>query len=183
MAITVKDIQEKEFPLQAADGYDVEQVDDFLDEIATQLSELVRENLALKEQVSSLEDELLKTRADLQETITKTPDYNEEGYFRNLQSAMRDSLISAQRVADEATSAARAEAEKTLTDAKAEATRLVTDAQTEADRITNEAMQQAEIAKAEYDDLKSSAESYRANFRKLVEEQLGALKASDLLFK
>ena len=183
MAITVKDIQEKEFPTQAANGYDVEQVDDFLDEIAEQLGALVRENLALKQEVENLEAQLNGTKAELQETIAKTPDYNEEGYFKNLQSAMRDSLISAQRVADEATSSARAEAEKTLSDAKAEAARLVTDAQTEADAITSEALQQASIAKAEYDDLKSSAEAYRANFRKLVEEQLGALKASDLLFK
>ena len=48
MAITVKDIQEKIFPTQAANGYDVEQVDDFLDEIAVQLGALIRENLQLK---------------------------------------------------------------------------------------------------------------------------------------
>ena len=38
MAISVKDIQEKQFPTQASDGYNVEQVDEFLDEIADQLA-------------------------------------------------------------------------------------------------------------------------------------------------
>ena len=40
MAIRVRDIQEKEFSTQAANGYDVEQVDDFLDELAEQLADL-----------------------------------------------------------------------------------------------------------------------------------------------
>ena len=58
MAITVKDIQEKVFPTQAANGYDVEQVDDFLDAIAEQLTALIRENLLLKSQTAQLENEL-----------------------------------------------------------------------------------------------------------------------------
>lgn len=183
MAITVKDIQEKVFPTQAKDGYNVEKVDDFLDEIAEELGQLVRENLSLKQELSGTQEELQSVKAQLSEAVAKTPDYNEEGYFRNLQSAMRDSLISAQRVADEATSNARAEAEKTLSDAKAEADRLVNDAQTEADSITTEAMKLADEARGEFESLKEAAEKYRSGFRKLVEEQLEALKASDLLFK
>ena len=40
MAITVKDIQEKEFGTQASGGYNIEQVDDFLDEISEQMAAL-----------------------------------------------------------------------------------------------------------------------------------------------
>ena len=47
MPISVKDIQEKEFSRQKRDGYMVEEVDDFLDQIADQLSVLIRENMAL----------------------------------------------------------------------------------------------------------------------------------------
>ena len=47
MAISVKDIKEKDFSSQKH-GYSIEEVDDFLDEIADQVSELIRENLALK---------------------------------------------------------------------------------------------------------------------------------------
>ncbi|MBQ8087191.1 MAG: DivIVA domain-containing protein [Clostridia bacterium] len=183
MAITVQDIQEKVFPTQATGGYDVERVDDFLDEIAEQLGVLVRENLQLKQEVSRLQGELSSSQSQLSDAIAKTPDYNEEGYFRNLQSAMRDSLISAQRVADEATNNAKAEAEKTLVDAKAEAERLVGDAQANAEEITSKAQAAAEAANAEFEKLKSAADSYRANFRKLLEEQLSTLNASDLLFK
>ena len=41
----------------------------------------------------------------------------------------------------------------------------------------------AAAAKGEYESLKASAEGYRASFRKLVEDQLEALKANDILFK
>lgn len=183
MAISVKDIQEKVFPTQSTGGYNVEQVDDFLDEIAEQLGALIRENLVLKGQVSKLDDELAAKEKSLQEAIAKTPDYNEEGYFKNLQSAMRDSLISAQRVADEATNAARAEAEKLVADARAEAEKTVSDARAEAAKLTECAQSAAAATKAEYESMKAAADNYRASFRKLVEDQLQVLKANDILFK
>lgn len=176
MAISVKDIREKEFPMQQTGGYNIEQVDDFLDAIAEQLGELVRENLALTEQVDQLQ-------ADAAQNKAKTPDYNEDGYFKNLQNAMRETLIGAQRVADEATANAKAEAERLVNDAVEEAHQTVSEARAEADRMTAEARQTVDDAKAELDQLKQAAESYRANFRKLVEDQLDVLKASDILFK
>lgn len=183
MAISVKDIQEKVFPTQASNGYDVEQVDDFLDEIAEQLSALIRENLLLKGETNKLEQELAAKEKALQEAVSKTPDYNEEGYFKNLQSAMRDTLISAQRVADETLSAAKSEADRLAADSRAEADRIVEKARSEAAAMTDRAQNAAASAKAEYESLKASAENYRASFRKLVEEQLQVLKANDILFK
>ena len=55
MAISVRDIQEKEFGTQSAGGYNIEQVDDFLDEISEQMAALVRENLELNRQIKALE--------------------------------------------------------------------------------------------------------------------------------
>lgn len=183
MAISVKDIQEKVFPTQASNGYDVEQVDDFLDEIAEQLSALIRENLLLKGETNKLEQELAAKEKALQDAVSSAPDYNEEGYFKNLQSAMRDTLISAQRVADETLSAAKSEADRLAADSKAEADRIVEKARSEAAAMTDRAQNAAASAKAEYESLKASAENYRASFRKLVEEQLQVLKANDILFK
>lgn len=183
MAITVKDIQEKVFPTQAANGYDVEQVDDFLDAIAEQLAVLTRENLLLKSQAAQLETELTAKENALKEAMSQTPDYNEEGYFKNLQSTMRDTLISAQRVADDTIAVAKSESDKILSDAKAEAERLLTKAQTEAATVTERAQGAAAAAKGEYESLKAAADGYRASFRKLVEEQLTVLKANDILFK
>ena len=152
MAISVKDIQEKEFPTQA-NGYAVEQVDDFLDEIAAQLGTLIRENLALA------------------------------GHVKNLESAMRESLIGAQRLADETKTKAQAEADELLNKAREEAQQTVNDAKAQAEALTERANSDVAAAKAEYDKLHASAEEYRASFRKLIEAQLQTLKANDLLFK
>lgn len=183
MAISVKDIQEKVFPTQALNGYSVEQVDDFLDEIVEQLSALVRENLSLTEQVGKLDAELAAKTKALEEAAAKTPDYNEAGYFKNLQNAMRDTLIGAQRLADETTANAQAEADRVVSKANADAQKAVADAQAEAEQMTAAAQKVVAEAKAECDALKAAAESYRATFRKMVEEQVEILKSTDILFK
>ena len=183
MAISVKDIQEKVFPTQPTGGYNIEQVDDFLDEISEQLGALVRENIALNSELSKLSDALEEKERALAEAQSKTPDYNEAGYFKNLESAMRESLIGAQRLADETSAAAKAEADRMVKEATDEAAKLRADAKAEAAAVTERTASDAAAAKAELDELKSSIESYRAACRKLIEDQLQTLKANDLLFK
>ena len=178
MTISVKDIQEKEFTRLADGGYSAEQVDDFLDEIVEQLSSLIRENLALQQRVAKAEEELAAKEQAIKDMEAKTPDYNEEGYLKNLQNAMRDTLISAQRVADEATNSAKAEAAQLVESAKAEAEKVLSDAKAEAAQVTESAQSAADAAKAEYESMKAAADSYRASFRKMLEAQLAALDNS-----
>ena len=186
MAISVRDIQEKEFATQATGGYNIEQVDDFLDEISEQLAALVRENLELGQKVQALE-------ADVKAAEAKLPDYNEKDYFQNLQNAMRESLIGAQRIADETTEEANRKADKTLADAQAEADRITTDAKDKADTLLNQAKEDAEKLAAEakektaeleerYAALKAAATSYKAEFSRILEQQAAAIKESAGLF-
>lgn len=183
MAITVKDIQEKIFPTQAADGYNVEQVDDFLDELAEQLGTLIRENLAMNGQVKQLEEELRAAKAEKSEMEKKLPDYNESGYFKNLESAVRESLIGAQRIADETVAEADKKAEATVADANAKAEKTIADAQEQARNLTADAEKAAAEMKAETERLHAIADAYISNFKALVEEQMKALNASEALLK
>ena len=139
MAISVKDIQEKEFSMQASNGYNVEQVDDFLDELAEQLGTLIRENLALNGQVKQLEEELAASKAEKAEMEKKLPDYNESGYFKNLESAVRESLIGAQRIADETVAEASKKAQQTVEDANTQAEKTIADATEQAKAMTDAA--------------------------------------------
>ena len=159
MAISIKDIQEIEFPIVDGEGYDADKVDDFLDAIAASLGELVRENIALRKQLETSQPSAM---AGL----------NEESYFKNLQSAMRDSLLSAQRVADETIAAAKASAEE-----------ITRKAAEDAEKTTADALAAKAAAEQETADLKAAAETYRAGFTKLVEDQLDILKAQNILFK
>lgn len=183
MAISVKDIQEKEFSTQASGGYNVEQVDDFLDELAEQLGTLARENLALSGQVKQLEEDLSAANAQKAELENKTPDYNEGDYFKNLESAMRESLIGAQRIADETVSEANKKAQQTIDDANAQAEKTLADANAQADAISESAKKAVAEMNAEAERLQSVVNAYRANFKKLLDEQLAALHASDALLK
>ena len=186
MAISVRDIQEKEFATQATGGYNIEQVDDFLDEISEQMAALVRENLELGQRVKALE-------ADVKATEAKLPDYNEKDYFQNLQNAMRESLIGAQRIADETTGEANRKAEKTVADAQAQADEITSSAQAQADALLSSAKAEAEklsadakarveTLEARFEALKASATSYKAEFSRILEQQAAALKESSGLF-
>ena len=183
MAISVKDIQEKEFSTQAVDGYNVEQVDDFLDELAEQMGSMIRESLALSKQVKLLENELAAAKAEKADMEKKLPDYNENGYFRNLESAMRESLIGAQRIADETITEAKKKAQQTLADATDKAEKTVADATEHADAITASAEKAVAEMKAEQERLRAVVTDYRANFKQLLDAQLAALTEGEALLK
>ena len=193
MAISVRDIQEKEFTTVSGVGYDMVQVDDFLDELAQQMAALVRENLELNQQIKGLESQVRDAQQAQADAEAKAPDYNEKGYFANLQNAMRESLIGAQRIADETLEEANTKAEKALADAQAQAEEmtatarekadaLVTKAQADADEMTTEAKGQVELLEARYEALKASAASFKQEFTRLLEQQSAALRESNGLF-
>ena len=193
MAISVRDIQEKEFGTQASGGYNIEQVDDFLDEISEQMATLVRENLELNKQIKTLEADVKAARLAAEAAEAKTPDYNEKSYFANLQNAMRESLIGAQRIADETLEEANRKAQKTVSDAQVQADQITVSAREKADALLAQAKQDAETATAEaqervdtlekrFEALKTSATNYKAEFSRLIDAQTTALRDSNGLF-
>ena len=190
MPISVKDIQEKEFSRQKRDGYNIEEVDDFLDEISDQLSVLIRENMALAEQVKALQAENEKLEASasapapaaaepapapipapVEAVSSDEPAYDEPSYFKNLQLTLRDTLINAQRIADETVAEARKKAQEVISSAEEQAATTVSNAKVEAESV-----------KAEADNIRKTIATYRANFRRLVEGQVQVLKETDSLF-
>ena len=190
MPISVKDIQEKEFSRQKRDGYNIEEVDDFLDEISDQLSVLIRENMALAEQVKALQTEHEKLEASASAPVpaaaepvpapipapveavsSDEPAYDEPSYFKNLQVTLRDTLINAQRIADETVADARKKAQEVISSAEEQAATTVSNAKAEAESV-----------KAEADNIRKTIATYRANFRRLVEGQVQVLKETDSLF-
>ena len=190
MAISVKDIQEKEFTAVADNAYDAMRVDDFLDELAAQLGAAESEKQAMAAQIAQLSAQVQQLQADLAaakaekaEVEKKLPDYNETGYFKNLESAMRESLIGAQRIADETVSEASKKAEQTIAEANAKAEKTVADADANAKAITESAQKAVAEMKAENDRLHALAVAYRENFQKLINEQVAALNASEALLK
>lgn len=182
MAISVRDIQEKEFAIQAKNGYNVEEVDDFLDEIAEQLAALVRENIELKKQATELEGEVEAAKKAAEEAEKKTPDYNEKGYFENLQRSMREAMIGAQRIADETKAEAEAQAAQTKAEAENLANATLNKAQADADKITGSAQAKLDALTEQYEAMKAAAKSFKADFNSLIESQAALLRDKTNLF-
>jgi len=107
MKLTPLDIHHKEFR-NSLRGYNPEEVDDFLDEVADEFERLFKENIDLSEKNDAAE-ERLRNYAELEQTLQKT-------------------LVSAQTSAEEIVGRARAEADRLVKDAETKAQEIVTGA-------------------------------------------------------
>ncbi len=187
MAITVDEIRSKDFT-QVSAGYSPDEVDDFLDALAEQTEELARTCQQLERGSKAAQDEIAHLKADLdaaQAALAKAqeqaknvpavqeeagkPSFNEPSYFKNLETTLRETLISAQRIADE-----------TIDDARKKARRIVSDAEEQAAALESQSAQKLSEMRSDYEQLKSKGEEYHRNFSKLVEEQARLLKESPL---
>lgn len=96
--ITAQDIREKTFEKSKFGGYDMAEVDEFLEELADDLTSAQKETSVLKSKMKILVDKI------------------EE--YRSNESALNQSILSAQKLAQQIESEARAKADKMLADAE-----------------------------------------------------------------
>lgn len=118
MRLTPMDIRQQQFAVKLIRGFDPQEVDAFLDEMADDWDELVKENNLLKEQLATVEDRLKALEArekTLQETLITTQKMAEE--FRE----------SSKRAADIVLREAQLQAEKLLEEKRQEQAQLNAD--------------------------------------------------------
>lgn len=146
--ITSDQIHEKEFSYKMR-GYNDAEVDAYLDQLAAFIDNLTKENKELRERLKSTADQLT--------------------YMKNLETTLRDTLITAQRSAEETTRNASLRAEEILSSANDEAAKIVSAANAEADAI-----------RRQLGSLRQQASTYRQNFRMLLNAQMQLLDESGL---
>lgn len=178
--ITVNDIREKEFSKQKH-GYHEDEVDDFLDEIADQMESLIRENRTLLDEVEALQSrpaevvpaepvaEPAAPAEPVAPPVSFQPPVDEPSYFKNLEATLRETLISAQRIAD-----------NTVAEARVKAKDLVTSAEDQARMITAEANVAAQNASSDLDAIKKALTDYKSRFRRMIKEQMAVVDIDDL---
>ena len=179
MAITVNDIRNKQFKMEGR-GYNCDEVDDFLDALAEQTEKLIRENTSLKNELAAAKEQAEAAKAAEKTALEAVhtpavqqdapPAFNEPSYFKNLETTLRETLISAQRIADE-----------TIDDARKKARRIVAEAEEHVNTLQEQSAQKMAEARADYDALKNASEEYRRNFTSLVEEQTRLLKDNPIV--
>ena len=99
--LTPLDIENKKFSKQMMNGYSVEEVDDFLDELTEDYEKLYKEVADNKEKLE-----------DLQENVEK---------YKNIENTLQNTLVMAQLAADDMKKAAKKEAEQMLSEEQVEA--------------------------------------------------------------
>ena len=103
--ITPLDIENKKFAKQMVNGYNVNEVDDFLDELTVSYEKLYKENATLKANAEELN--------------------NDVGQYKNIESTLQSTLVIAQKTADEIQEVAKKQAEQIIKDAEAKAKQSV----------------------------------------------------------
>ncbi len=105
--ITPLDIENKRFSKQMMNGYSVEEVDDFLDELTVDYTKNYKEVAKLRTKVEELNNSLLQ--------------------YKSIESTLQNTLVMAQTTAEEVKSVAKQKADQIVNDAKADIQKQVDD--------------------------------------------------------
>jgi len=162
--ITAQDIREKTFEKATFGGYSMNEVDDFLDELAGDLAAAQKESSTLRSKMKVLVDKIEEYRA------------NED--------AMHKALVSAQKVAKTVQEESQAQADELLANARAEAEELVANARAEAEAITGSIQQQRQAEELRLQKAQAAAAEYVKKFRLVLEHEsafLDNLESSDFI--
>ena len=128
--LTPLDIENKRFS-KKINGYSVEEVDDFLDQLTLEYEKLYKENAEYKAEVE-------QSKKDLE-------------HYKNVEQTLQNTLVMAQTAAEDVKKAAQQQAEQMIRDAQSEARRSVDDLnrqQFENTKKTEELKKQYEVYKA-----------------------------------
>ena len=144
MRITPLDIQQKQFPMKFR-GFDVEEVYAFLEVIREEMEDLLRESATLKENAQRLENQI-------------------KGY-RDMETTLRETLLTAQQMVEDYKTNARKEAEL-----------VVKEAELKADSVLKEAQEKVIKIHEDIVDLKGIRRHFKEEVNRLVEGHLKMLE-------
>ena len=162
--ITAQDIREKTFEKSTFGGYAMNEVDDFLDELAGDLAASQKETASLRSKMKVLVDKI------------------EE--YRESEDAMHLALVSAQKVAKSIQTESQEKADELLANARAEAESIVAAAKAEAEAITGGIVHQRETEELRLRKAQEAAADYVKKFRMVLEHEsafLDQLEDSDFI--
>lgn len=144
--LTPLDIENKRFAKQMVNGYSVEEVDDFLDELTADYTKNYKEVSELRAKVEELDNSLVQ--------------------YRTIESTLQNTLVMAQTTAEEVKNVAKQKADQIVEDAKS-------NAQKQVDELNNEIVsKQKELddIKKQFDIYKAKMESLLISQLELIKD-------------
>ena len=144
--ITPLDIENKKFSKQMMNGYNVEEVDDFLDELTNDYSKNYKELNETRNKVDALEKELEQ--------------------YKRIETTLQNTLIMAQSTAEEVKNVAKQKADQIVNEASV-------NAQKKADELNNEILlkrKEIDDMKKQFDIYKAKMESLLISQLELIKQ-------------
>lgn len=155
--ITSQDIREKTFEKATFGGYNMNEVDDFLEELADNLAVSQKETATLKGKMKVLAEKVQE--------------------YRESEDAMHQALVTAQKVAKNIEEESRAKADALVSEAQAKADEILAAANEEAARITGGIQAKADAETLRYRETRAAALEYIQKIRMLTDSQLTFLNS------
>lgn len=157
MRITPLDIQQKQFPMKFR-GFDIEEVYSFLEIIREEMEDLLRENASVKENVQRLENQIKE--------------------YRDMETTLRETLLTAQQLVEDYKTNARKEAELVVREAELKADSVLKEAQEKVIKIHEDIVDLKGIRRHFKEEIKRMVESHMKmlEFDKEREEEEGGMK-------
>jgi len=169
MAITPADIEQKTFSEAKKNGYNTDEVDEFLDQLSAEVDAMLKKIKDLKDRLTASEQQVAASQAQIAQLKEQAA-----------QAAAAPAAIVQPTAPVATTSASESQISRVLIIAQQSADQLVEDARNNAENIRNEADRKARevIRQAlaekqneldEIDRLKQSREDFRSEYKKLLQ--------------
>lgn len=180
MALTPDDVVTKQFQhVRFKEGFDPDEVDDFLDEIVVEWRKTIEENEQLK-----AENERLK--AEAAESESAPVEHDDAAQGEQADEAASGAVVAssagiielAQRLHDEYVADGIAQRDQLVSEAQAQATALVSEAEARTREETERLVTERESLASSIADLREFESDYRSQLRSYIEGQLESLDAS-----
>jgi cell division initiation protein len=140
MRLSPVDIRQQQFGVKMFRGFDPQEVDTFLDDVAEDYESLLRENASLKEQLGGHE-ERARGLSDAEKTL-------------------KDTLVTTQRLAEELKESARRDAQLVLREATLSGEKLMEEARAEEAKLRVEIQSLKRLRRQLIEELRATVERY-----------------------
>ena len=154
--ITPLDIENKKFNKQMMNGYNVEEVDDFLDQLVEDYGKNYKDLATMTSKVEELTNSL--------------------NHYKNIEITLQNTLVMAQTTAEEVKNVAKQQSEQIINEAKKQADDMLRTSKEDSRKTLNNLEEQIRIKEKELDDIKKQFDIYKAKMESLLISQLELIK-------